>query len=129
MDESDKIGGLLKRLKNIESKNKDQLDAIKDQRKNQLDAIERQKENKPEIIEKDSIVHPDKIDKLFEMYPKFFTSESKKLLKRLAKNKNNISYKNLSYKIMLLDGKIHEFSFLKEYGTLYSLLKDLITIK
>ena len=32
LNESDKKEGLLKRLKNIEDKNKDQLDAIKDQR-------------------------------------------------------------------------------------------------
>ena len=31
LDDSDKKGGLLKRLKNIESKNEDQLDAVRDQ--------------------------------------------------------------------------------------------------
>ena len=36
LDESDKKEGLLKRLKNIESKNKEQLDAIKDQGEKQL---------------------------------------------------------------------------------------------
>ena len=51
LDQSDKKEGLLKRLKNIEGKNKDQSDAIKDQGKKQLEAIEKQKENKPKIIE------------------------------------------------------------------------------
>ena len=45
LEECDKKEGLLKRLKNIEDKNKDQLDAIKDQGEKQLDSIEKQKEN------------------------------------------------------------------------------------
>ena len=43
LDESDKKEGVLKRLKNIEGKDKDQLNVIKNQGENQLDAIERQK--------------------------------------------------------------------------------------
>ena len=39
LDESDKKEGLLKRLKNIEGKNEQQLDAIKDHGEKQLDAI------------------------------------------------------------------------------------------
>ena len=39
LDESDKKEELLKRLKNIEGKNKQQLDAIKDQGKNQLQIL------------------------------------------------------------------------------------------
>ena len=108
LDESDKKEGVLKRLKNIEGKNKDQLDAIKeqgekqldaigDQGKKQLDAIERQKEINPKTIEEDETVHlEDKIDKLLEMYPKSFTSQGKKLLKILANNEGKIDYKNLS---------------------------------
>ena len=42
LDESDKKLGLLKRLKNIEGKNKDQLDPIKDLGEKQLEAIEKQ---------------------------------------------------------------------------------------
>ena len=38
LDESDKKEGLLKRLKNIEGKNKQQLEAIKDQGEKQLEA-------------------------------------------------------------------------------------------
>ena len=108
LDESDNKEGVLKRLKNIEGKNKDQLDAIKeqgekqldaigDQGKKQLDAIERQKEINPKTIEEDETVHlEDKIDKLLEMYPKSFTSQGKKLLKILANNEGKIDYKNLS---------------------------------
>ena len=55
--------GLLKRLKNIEGKNREQLDAIKDQGQKQLegikeqggkqlDAIEKQKENKPKQLKR-----------------------------------------------------------------------------
>ena len=39
LDESDKKEGLLKRLKNIEGKNEQQLEAIKDQGEGQLEAI------------------------------------------------------------------------------------------
>ena len=45
LGESDKRPGLLKRLKNTEGKNKDQLDAIKDQGENQLNAIKDQGKN------------------------------------------------------------------------------------
>ena len=70
LDESDKTEELLKRLKNIACKNKDQLDTIKDQGEKQFDAIEKQKENILTIVEKDEIVYlEDKIDELFEMYP------------------------------------------------------------
>ena len=84
MDESDKKDGLLKRLTNIEGKNKyqldaikgqgeKQLDAIKNQEEKQLDTIKRQKENKLKTIENDKIVSlEDKIDKLFKIYILFF---------------------------------------------------------
>ena len=90
--------GLLKILKNIEGKNKDQLDSIKDQEEKQLDAIknqgekqldtiEKQGENKPKTIEKDKIVYlKDKTNELFEMCPKFFDIQSKSALKVFAKN-------------------------------------------
>ena len=42
LDKGDKKEGLLKRLTNIEGKNKDQLDEIEYQGKRQLDAIEKQ---------------------------------------------------------------------------------------
>ena len=44
--------GLLKRLKNIEGKNKDELDEIEYQGKRQLDAIKEQGENNLEAINK-----------------------------------------------------------------------------
>ena len=84
--------GFLKRSKNIEGKNKQQLDAIKDQRKKQLDVIERQEENKPKIIEEKKIVYlEDKKDKLFEIYRKFLAGKNKMLLKSIADNENKIS--------------------------------------
>ena len=45
LKEEGKKEGLLKRLKNIEGKNKEQLKAIKDQREKQLDAIKKKKIN------------------------------------------------------------------------------------
>ena len=111
-------------------KGEKQLDAIKDQGENQFDAIEKQKENKLKTIEKDEIVYlEDKIDKLFGMYPKFFTGQSKTLLRNIAKSESSINYKNLSYKTLLPDGRFHEFDFFQKYGTLYSLLENLLTKK
>ena len=70
LDESDKKEVLLKRLKNIEGKNKDQLDAIKDQGENQLDAIKNQGKKLKMDEEDHKIVYlKNKIDGLFEMYP------------------------------------------------------------
>ena len=43
----------MKRLRNIEGKNKDLLDAIIEQGEKQLDAAEKQKESKLRIIEKE----------------------------------------------------------------------------
>ena len=63
------------------------------------------------------------------MYPSSFNEQSKSSLKTFAKNENKINYKNLSYKVLLPDTKFYEISFLKKYGTLYSLLEDLVTRK
>ena len=71
----------------------------------------------------------DEINKLFEMYPNSFDSQSKSSLKTLAKSKNKINYKNLSNKILLSDGTFHEISLLKKHGSLYSLLENLVTRK
>ena len=141
LDKNDEKEGLLKRLKNIEGKNKDQLDAIKDQGEKQLDAIknqgekqldaiERQKQNKLETTEKDEIVYlEEKIDELFEMFAKFFPGQSKTLLKNIAKNESSINYRNFSYEILLPNGRFHKFDLFKKYGTLYGLLKNLLTKK
>ena len=69
------------------------------------------------------------IDELFEMYPNSFDKKSKSLLNTLAKNESSINYKDLFYKLLLLNGVFHEINFFKKYGTLYSLLKDLVTRK
>ena len=102
-------------MKNIEGKNDQKLDAIKDQGKKQLNVIDRQKENKPKIIEENKIVYlEDKKDRIFEIHCKFFTGKNKALLKSIADNEHKISYKNLSYNILLSDGKSHEFNFFKK---------------
>ena len=89
--------GLLKRLKNIEGKNEQQLEAIKDQGEKQLNTIEKQNNNKLKAIEKDEkIVYlRDGIDKLLEIYPKSFNKRSISSLEVLARNEG-IDYKNLS---------------------------------
>ena len=100
------------------------MDAIKNQGEKQLVAIERQKENKPKVIEKEKKVYlEDETGKFFEMYPKSFTSQNKTLLRKLAENESSINHRNLFYKILLPDGRFHEFDFFKKYGTLYNLLE------
>ena len=77
LDESDRKEGVLKRLKNIEGKNKDKLDAIKHQKEKQLDAIEKQKESRLKTTEKNEILYlEDEKDGLFERYPKSFKKTS-----------------------------------------------------
>ena len=51
------------------------------------------------------------------------------MLNTLAKYEININYKSLCYKILLLNGRFHEFNYFKKYGTLYSLLENLVTKK
>ena len=120
----------MKRLKNIQGNNKEQLDEIKHQGERQLDAIEKQKENKLKTTEKYKKIYVrDEIDELFEMYPNSFDKKSKSLLNTIDKNESSINYKSLSYKTLLLNGVFHEFNCFKKYGTLYSLLKDLGTRK
>ena len=64
----------------------------------------------------------DEINGLFESYPKSFTGKTKASLTALAKREYKIDYNNLSF-----SGNFHKTNFLKKYGTLYSLLKDLVT--
>ena len=102
-------------LKNIEGKNKEQLDEIKHQGEKQLEATEKQNEDKLKITGKDKIVYlEDKIGESFEMYPKSFTSQGKKSLKIFAKNENRINYKNLSYKTLLPNSTFHIINFFKK---------------
>ena len=63
------------------------------------------------------------------MYSNSFDKKSKALLNTLAKIENKINYKNLSYRILLFDGKFHEFIFFKKYDTLYDLPENLVTKK
>ena len=55
--------------------------------------------------------------------------ENKAVLNTLVKSESNINYKNLSCRVLLSDGKFHEFNFFKKYGTLYDLLENLVTKK
>ena len=69
---------------------------------------------------------------MFKMYAKSFSDQINILLKRLAINENRINYKDLPYKVLFYDetgAKSHEIIFLKKYGTLYSLLGNLVTSK
>ena len=94
---------LLKRLKNIEDENEQQLEAIKDQKEKQLNGIEKQNKDKSKTIEKDDkIVYlREGIDKFFKIYADSFNNRSINSLKVLSKHGGS-DYKNLSYKIYFM---------------------------
>ena len=48
-------------------------------------------------------------------------------MKRFAKNKNKINYKDLSYKLLFPDSKFQIINFLKKYDTLSSFLEGLVS--
>ena len=60
------------------------------------------------------------LDGLFEMYPNSFHEKCRDLLRKLSKYEFIIDYNNLPS-----SGKLYKVNFSKEYGTLYSLLKNL----
>ena len=76
LDKDDKKEGLLKRLKNIEGKNKDQLDQIEYQGQNLLDLIKKQGEKNLELINKQ------------EKQLKEIKNQVKELIKILREKKN-----------------------------------------
>ena len=80
------------------------------------------------MVEKDEIMYlEDKTDELFGMYPNSFDKRSKALLNKIEKIERKINYKNLSDRILLSNGKFHEFNFFKKYSTLYDLLENIVT--
>ena len=81
LDESDKKEELLKRLKNIEGKNKQQLDAIKDQGKNQLQILTK-KTNQIDKFE--NVSFRNKLD-----------SEAKKVFDEIKEQGKKIDYTKL----------------------------------
>ena len=68
---------------------------------------------------------------MLKIYPKSFNKRSTNLLKVLVRNES-IDYKNLSFKTVFYDetnDRSHEINLLKKFGTLYGLLKNLLTSK
>ena len=153
LEENDKDERLLKRLKNIEGKNKDQLDEIEYQGQNQLDAIKEQekknlisikkqgkqlkeiKNQKKQMIEKinregkskDIILLRDNLDNILLDYEFNIGPEGEDVLKKLADDERNINYKNLFFK--LGNSAIANYDFFKRFGTLHDLLIDLLNEK
>ena len=74
---------LLKRLKNTESKNEEQLKAIKDQREQQFDALEKNNQFKDYEI-KNIVLLKDGLKELAESYPDSFSNTAINDLKKLA---------------------------------------------
>ena len=109
LDKDDKEEGILKKLKNIEIKNKKQLEAI--EKNNQL----KDDETKSVVLLKGGL------EELIKSYPTSFITFVKNELKQLKTKEKDIDYKKLSQEIFF-DG----VSFLEKCGTPYMLLKNLV---
>ena len=123
MEQEGKKEEVLKRLKNIEGKNKEQLKAIKDQGKRQLDTIKANNQLKDDKT-KNVILLKDGLKELTGSYPNFFNTFTKNELKQLATKEEDIDYKKLSQEIFF-----YGFNFLEKYSTPYKFLKNLIANK
>ena len=151
---TDKKEGLLKRLKNIEGKNKDQLDEIEYQGQKQLDVIKKQrkknfisiskqekqlkeiKNQKKKLIEEierekkseNIILLRDNLDNILQNYGEFNISlNGENVLKKLADDEKSINYKNLFFKSG--NPAIDNYDFFKRFGTLHDLLINLLNKK
>ena len=71
------------------------------------------------------------IDKLFETYPKSFTSQGTIpiRLKILVKSETKIDYRHLPYKILFPNSTFYIINILEKYGTIFSLMESLVTRK
>ena len=121
LTEEEKKEGLLKRLKNIEGK-------IKNEDKKQSGPIKNDKQseplkNKSDLVDKkpkEIVLPKDRLDSIFENFGSNFNNTGKKFLKKLAKDEK-IDYNNLLFNN---DDKslVKSNVFLQEVGTLYDLL-------
>ena len=153
LDKDVKKEGLLKRLKNIEGKNKDQLDEIEYQEQKQLDVIKEQgkknlisikgqnkqlkeiKSQKKKLIErterenksKNIVLLKDRLDDILVAYNINITTKGNDILKKVADDKRIINYKNLFFKSG--NPTINNYNFPKRSGTLYDFLIDLLREK
>ena len=153
LDESNQKEELLKRLKNFEGKNKDQLDEIKYQGQKQLDVIEKQGKNNLKSInkqekqlkknknQKEKLIEKiereeksekiallrDNLNNILMVYDMDISIKGKNILRKLADDEKNINYKNLFFKSGNL--AIDNYDFFKRFGTLYDLLIDLLNGK
>ena len=94
LDESDKKEGLLKRLKNTEGQNKEQLDGIKYQGERQVDMTHKQGKKNLEAINK----HQKKFEKIVLLRDGLnFTDKGKDILKKLTNDERLINYNNFLF--------------------------------
>ena len=97
LDESDKKEGFLKRMKNIEGKNEEQLKAIKDQGEKKLDAIKKNnllKVTKKDDKTKDIVYLSERLNKLNELDPSSFKYKSLDAPKKLVKLRKKFVLQN-----------------------------------
>ena len=112
LEKRDKKEGLLKRLKNVEGKNKEQLEEIKYQRERQLNMIDKHGKKHLNTIEKQPKKHKGKVksdeieflkdviygkDGILLNYYKNFSDKGKNILEKIAADERMINYNNLFF--------------------------------
>ena len=106
LEEEDKKEGHLKKINNIEDKNKKQLDIIKDQGGRQPNMVNEKKKEPRKVV-----LLKDQLDYIFTN----FSSNFDKFVK-LAKDEEKIDYNDLFFEID--DSVIKSYNFLENVGTL-----------
>ena len=117
LEEEDKKEGHLRKLKNIEDKNKKQSDKIKDQGERQPNMVNEKKKEPRKVVRL-----KDQLDYIFTN----FSSNFDKFL-MFAKDEEKIDYNDLFFEID--DSVIKSYNFLENVGTLYNLLLYLMKMK
>ena len=97
LKEEEKKEGLLKRLKNIEDKNKEQLDEIKYQGERQPNMVnEKRKEPRKIVLLKD------RLDYIFTNFSSNFNNTGKNFLKKIAEDEKKIDHNDLFFKMEMI---------------------------
>ena len=120
LKEEDKKEGLLKRLKNIEDKDEEQLEQLVKYQGERQPNMVNEKRKEPRKI----VLLKDRLDYIFTNFSSNFNSTGKNFLKKLAKDEEKIDYNDLFFEID--DPVIRSYDFLENVGTLYDLLINLL---
>ena len=126
LDEDDQKEGLLKRLKNIESKikreDKEESELIKNEEQSEI------VKDESTVVDKNLkkfVLLEDKLDFIYKNIGSNFNSTGKKILIKLAKDEKTIDYNNLFFKLNEA-AAVKNVDFLQKFGTFSDLLSFLL---